>query len=64
MVNAPGHLRESCELIEEYLQCALNYKLSQICYMVVDGDRVPVYYNDKNSSPVLLKTENSSAVML
>lgn len=52
--------------IEDYLQNILNFKLSEIQYMVVDEKRVPVYYDDDSTMPQLCarESEEEPAVLL
>ena len=52
--------------LEDYLRNVCNYNLSEISYMVVDEEQVPVYYDDDSTMPTFCAREDADepAVML
>ena len=52
--------------VEDYLQNVLDYNLSEISYMIVDEERVPVYYDDDSTMPEVYARDNADepALML
>jgi hypothetical protein len=52
--------------VEDYLQNVLDYNLSEISYMIVDEEQVPVYYDDDSTMPTMCERDNADepAVLL
>jgi len=52
--------------VEDYLQNVLDYNLSEISFMIVDEEHVPVYYDDDSTTPIFWERCNADepAVLL
>lgn len=44
--------------VEDYLRNVLYYNLSEISYMIVDEEHVPVYYDDDSTMPTICERDN------